>query len=247
MEIASEKRWHNIWLESDSLLVIHLLLKNSLRPPWLLQNRWLNCKLLISKMNFRTLFGKLMRFLMLWLTWGCFVLLFMGGPWLLLQLRDYYHMKLIVFLVIVSRSQLFWPFRIALYCWLCLHFLCCCCHSTTYCFLWCFLAASGWALLLLCCWGLLFLLVITAGIFFLVVFCCCCAALFPSSAGFAAGHWLLLVALLQPCSCLGFVCWSLVQWFVSICFFFQFCPEESSLFGLSSTLIFSFYYLLLLL
>lgn len=53
VELAFARGWCNLWLESDSLLVIHLLLKDSLCPPWKLLNHWRNCKLLISKMNFR--------------------------------------------------------------------------------------------------------------------------------------------------------------------------------------------------
>ncbi|KAJ4713976.1 Ribonuclease H protein [Melia azedarach] len=53
IEIAYNNGWLNLWLESDSLLVVQLLLSDSLLPPWTLHNRWLNCKNLISKMNFR--------------------------------------------------------------------------------------------------------------------------------------------------------------------------------------------------
>ncbi|KAJ4713826.1 Ribonuclease H [Melia azedarach] len=53
VEIAYERGWFHLWLESDCLPIIHLLLNDSLHPPWPLQNRWMNCKLLVSKLYFR--------------------------------------------------------------------------------------------------------------------------------------------------------------------------------------------------
>ncbi|KAJ4723364.1 Ribonuclease H [Melia azedarach] len=53
IELAFDKGWNHLWLESDSFLVIHLLLNKSLRPPWSLHNRWLNCLALTSHMSFR--------------------------------------------------------------------------------------------------------------------------------------------------------------------------------------------------
>lgn len=42
-ETAYDKGWHNLWLECDSLLVIHLLTDASLYPLWTFHNRWFNC------------------------------------------------------------------------------------------------------------------------------------------------------------------------------------------------------------
>lgn len=47
-----DKGWHNLWLESDSMLVIHYLQNRSLNPPWQIRNRWLNCLSMISSMSF---------------------------------------------------------------------------------------------------------------------------------------------------------------------------------------------------
>jgi ribonuclease HI len=50
IEIASHNNWHNLWLETDSSLVVFA--KSSKIVPWSLKNRWLNCQRLISSMNF---------------------------------------------------------------------------------------------------------------------------------------------------------------------------------------------------
>jgi ribonuclease HI len=51
IEIASQKGWHNIWLETDSMLVT-LAFKSSKIVPWSVRNRWDNCLVKISSMNF---------------------------------------------------------------------------------------------------------------------------------------------------------------------------------------------------
>lgn len=53
IEIVFDKGWFNIWLKNNLLLVIRLLLKKSLMPLWSLHTRWMNCRLLLSNMNFR--------------------------------------------------------------------------------------------------------------------------------------------------------------------------------------------------
>jgi len=47
IEKAAEMRWNNIWIETDSLVVIKAF-KSDLLVPWRMQNRWYNCKKLIS-------------------------------------------------------------------------------------------------------------------------------------------------------------------------------------------------------
>jgi ribonuclease HI len=51
IELAAAHNWHNLWLETDSKLVV-LAFKNSSIIPWQLSNRWSNCLVLISHMNF---------------------------------------------------------------------------------------------------------------------------------------------------------------------------------------------------
>jgi ribonuclease HI len=51
IEIAAAKNWNNIWLESDSTLVV-MAFKSSVLIPWALSNRWHNCLLLTHSMNF---------------------------------------------------------------------------------------------------------------------------------------------------------------------------------------------------
>jgi ribonuclease HI len=51
IELANTFNWKNLWLEADSELVIKAF-KNPSIVPWSLKNRWMNCLLLTSKMNF---------------------------------------------------------------------------------------------------------------------------------------------------------------------------------------------------
>jgi ribonuclease HI len=51
IETATNKGWSNMWLESDSMLVV-LAFSSARIVPWSLRNRWDNCLLLISNMNF---------------------------------------------------------------------------------------------------------------------------------------------------------------------------------------------------
>ena len=40
IEIAHEKGWDRLWLESDSAYVVQLFQSRSLEVPWKLRNRW---------------------------------------------------------------------------------------------------------------------------------------------------------------------------------------------------------------
>jgi ribonuclease HI len=51
IETAAVKGWSHLWLESDSMLVVHAFSSSKI-VPWPLRNRWNNCLLLISNMNF---------------------------------------------------------------------------------------------------------------------------------------------------------------------------------------------------
>ena len=51
IEIASQKGWKYLWLETDSIIVT-LAFKSSKTVPWQLRNRWENCLLKTSAMNF---------------------------------------------------------------------------------------------------------------------------------------------------------------------------------------------------
>ncbi|PNX62397.1 ribonuclease H, partial [Trifolium pratense] len=49
VEIAHSKGWINLWIETDSMLVV-LAFKSSKVVPWTLRNRWDNCLYLLSSM-----------------------------------------------------------------------------------------------------------------------------------------------------------------------------------------------------
>ncbi|PNX85515.1 ribonuclease H, partial [Trifolium pratense] len=51
MEIAFEKGWWNLWVETDSLMVT-LAFNTPDMVPWYLRNRWLNCLHISKSMNF---------------------------------------------------------------------------------------------------------------------------------------------------------------------------------------------------
>jgi ribonuclease HI len=51
IEIAHQKGWSSLWLETDSMLVLGAF-KSSSSVPYILRNRWKNCLLFISQMNF---------------------------------------------------------------------------------------------------------------------------------------------------------------------------------------------------
>jgi ribonuclease HI len=51
IEIAHQKHWHQIWLETDSSLVV-MAIKNSNVVPWSLRNRWSNAMTYLRPMNF---------------------------------------------------------------------------------------------------------------------------------------------------------------------------------------------------
>jgi len=51
IEIASQRRWRNLWIETDSSLVIMALNAKS-RVPCNLRNKWQNCMLMLPEMNY---------------------------------------------------------------------------------------------------------------------------------------------------------------------------------------------------
>ena len=51
IELANQFNWQNLWLESDSALVVNAF-KNKFQVPWKLRNRWKNFTLITSSMNF---------------------------------------------------------------------------------------------------------------------------------------------------------------------------------------------------
>lgn len=51
IEEAFEKGWKNIWLECDSMLVIHAF-KSFEVVPWPLRNRWMNSMVLANRMRY---------------------------------------------------------------------------------------------------------------------------------------------------------------------------------------------------
>ncbi|CAJ2657205.1 unnamed protein product [Trifolium pratense] len=50
VEIAKIHNWLNIWIETDSNFTVLAFKSNSL-VPWMVRNRWQNCKLLARRMN----------------------------------------------------------------------------------------------------------------------------------------------------------------------------------------------------
>jgi ribonuclease HI len=51
IETAFDKSWRNLWLETDSKVVM-LAFSSSFLVPWCIQNRWANCLLKTRQMNF---------------------------------------------------------------------------------------------------------------------------------------------------------------------------------------------------
>ncbi|KAL8515556.1 hypothetical protein ACS0TY_014298 [Phlomoides rotata] len=51
IELAYEKRWFNIWLESDSTYVVHILNSGSPEIPWRLLARWHRVRRLRTTMH----------------------------------------------------------------------------------------------------------------------------------------------------------------------------------------------------
>jgi ribonuclease HI len=52
IEIAYHKKWLNLWLESDSSLVVAAFKNPSKYVPWPLRNRWKNVQVLVRSFNF---------------------------------------------------------------------------------------------------------------------------------------------------------------------------------------------------
>ncbi|KEH25972.1 hypothetical protein MTR_6g038610 [Medicago truncatula] len=51
IEIASQHNWTQLWLESDSMLVVNAF-KNHALVPWKLSNRWYNCIHIVLRIRF---------------------------------------------------------------------------------------------------------------------------------------------------------------------------------------------------
>jgi ribonuclease HI len=51
IEIAFQNDWHNIWIESDSTLVVSAFQSPHREVPWVLRNRWKNVLHMVSSMN----------------------------------------------------------------------------------------------------------------------------------------------------------------------------------------------------
>ncbi|KAL8482891.1 hypothetical protein ACS0TY_025795 [Phlomoides rotata] len=51
IELAHDRGWHNIWLESDSTYVVHILKSSDPAVPWSLLARWHHVRRLRSDMN----------------------------------------------------------------------------------------------------------------------------------------------------------------------------------------------------
>jgi len=51
VEIAHQNNWHNIWIETDSALVV-MAANSSDQVPWELRNRWLNVMTNLNTMNY---------------------------------------------------------------------------------------------------------------------------------------------------------------------------------------------------
>jgi len=49
--MADQRHWKNLWIETDSTLVV-MAFKSSSLIPWSLKNIWKNCKLITAGMNF---------------------------------------------------------------------------------------------------------------------------------------------------------------------------------------------------
>jgi ribonuclease HI len=52
IEIAYNKRWNNIWLETHSTLVVAAFKNPSKSVPWPLRNHWKNVLVMIRSLNF---------------------------------------------------------------------------------------------------------------------------------------------------------------------------------------------------
>jgi ribonuclease HI len=52
IRIAWVRDWHNVWLETDSAFVVHVLNSTTMVVPWSLQVEWENCLWQISQMSF---------------------------------------------------------------------------------------------------------------------------------------------------------------------------------------------------
>ena len=53
VEIAWDKGWHSLWLECNSIYVLHMFHTHSIRAQWEISQQWMNCLHLVSQMCFR--------------------------------------------------------------------------------------------------------------------------------------------------------------------------------------------------
>jgi len=51
IKIAAEMNWNNLWLETDSQLVLFAFKFHNM-VPWYIGNRWINCLHTVTSMNF---------------------------------------------------------------------------------------------------------------------------------------------------------------------------------------------------
>lgn len=51
IETAFDKNWRNLWLETDSKIVM-MAFSSSFLVPWCIRNRWANCLFRTRQMNF---------------------------------------------------------------------------------------------------------------------------------------------------------------------------------------------------
>lgn len=51
IECAWDRGWHTLWMELDSIAVTQLVNSKSLKVPWYLRTKWVNCLYLLSHME----------------------------------------------------------------------------------------------------------------------------------------------------------------------------------------------------
>jgi ribonuclease HI len=52
IEVAHQMNWRNLWLETNSALVLLAFTKPNFHVAWFLRNRWQNALIMIRQMNF---------------------------------------------------------------------------------------------------------------------------------------------------------------------------------------------------
>ncbi|KAL6144814.1 hypothetical protein ACLB2K_055504 [Fragaria x ananassa] len=51
IQMASQRGWHSLWIESDSTLVIHFLSSFQVDVPWRFTTEWFNCRTILTTMT----------------------------------------------------------------------------------------------------------------------------------------------------------------------------------------------------